>query len=141
MREEGALPYHWLELGTVLLAQAADSVPPGTAATLSSLLRDIREVRQSKLRAGMKALEGGGVVSLRGVGAMEVAENRAFITTSIGTMRQLGATREAARREREAEEGPPHPAERSGTGRSQTVGRSQTAGMSSWEDEDDDGML
>ena len=49
----------------------------------------------------MKGLEGGGVVSLRGVGAMEVAIERGFVTGVIGGLRKVGASREAGRRERE----------------------------------------
>lgn len=71
--------------------------------SIRGLLRDIREVRASKLRAGMKGLEGGGVVSLRGVGAMEVYSERSFVVGVIGGLRLLGASREVSRRE--AEEG------------------------------------
>jgi GINS complex subunit 2 len=101
----GHLPYHWLELGELLLGQCPDSFGEAGANYTRSLLRDIREVRQSKLRAGMKGLEGGGVVSLRGVGAMEIATEKAFVVGMIGGLRKVGASREAARREREEEEG------------------------------------
>jgi GINS complex subunit 2 len=53
----------------------------------------------------MKGLEGGGVVSLRGVGAMEVAVERGFVTNVIGGLRTIGSSREAGRREREGEDG------------------------------------
>jgi GINS complex subunit 2 len=53
----------------------------------------------------MKGLEGGGVVSLRGVGAMEVSTERGFITNVVGELRALGSSRETARREREDAEG------------------------------------
>jgi GINS complex subunit 2 len=53
----------------------------------------------------MKGLEGGGVVSLRGVGAMEVAVERGFVVGVVGGLRAVGGSREAARREREGEEG------------------------------------
>lgn len=53
----------------------------------------------------MKGLEGGGVVSLRGVGAMEVCVERGFVTGVVGGLRTIGSSREAARREREQEEG------------------------------------
>jgi GINS complex subunit 2 len=101
--KEGHLPYHWLELGELLLGQSPDSFGEAGANYTRGLLRDIREVRQSKLRAGMKGLEGGGVVSLRGVGAMEVATERAFVVGVIEGLRKVGASREAARREREEE--------------------------------------
>ncbi|KAH7391586.1 hypothetical protein BKA64DRAFT_677981 [Cadophora sp. MPI-SDFR-AT-0126] len=93
------LPYHWLELGEILLDACSDDIPePGRVRTL---LRDLREVRMAKMRASVKVLEGGGVSSLRGVGAMEVAEGRGFIVGVMDGLRKLGASREIARRERE----------------------------------------
>ena len=59
----------------------------------------------SKMRASTKELEGGGVSSLRGVGAMEVAEGRQFIVGVMDGLRKLGQSREMARREREEDEG------------------------------------
>jgi GINS complex subunit 2 len=59
----------------------------------------------AKMRASIKDLEGGGVSSLRGVGAMEVAEGRQFIVGVMDGLRKLGASRETARREREEDEG------------------------------------
>lgn len=59
----------------------------------------------AKMRASTKDLEGGGISSLRGVGAMEVAEGREFMVGVMDGLRKLGASREAARREREEDEG------------------------------------
>jgi len=59
----------------------------------------------AKIRASTDELEGGGITTLRGVGAMEVAEGRAFIVGVMDGLRKLGASREAARREREDDEG------------------------------------
>ena len=59
----------------------------------------------AKMRASTKELEGGGVSSLRGVGAMEVAEGRQFIVGVMDGLRKLGQSREVARREREEDEG------------------------------------
>jgi GINS complex subunit 2 len=61
----------------------------------------------SKMRGSVKGLEGegGGVIKMRGVGAMEVAEGRSFITGVLDGLRRLGQSREVARREREQEEG------------------------------------
>lgn len=59
----------------------------------------------AKMRASTKDLEGGGVSSLRGVGAMEVAEGRGFIVGVMDGLRKLGSSREAARRDREEDEG------------------------------------
>ncbi|TAQ86414.1 hypothetical protein B7494_g5264 [Chlorociboria aeruginascens] len=97
------LPYHWLELGEILLEACSDDIPdPGRVRTL---LRDLREVRMAKMRGSMKELEGGGVTKLTGVGGMEVAEGRGFIVGVMDGLRKLGASREAARREREEDEG------------------------------------
>jgi len=100
-----ALPYHYLTLSHLLLTHCQSSFSPGALGTLSTLLRSIREVRQAKMRKSMGDLEGGGVVSLRGVGALEVAEERGFVTGVIGGLRKLGESRESARREREGEDG------------------------------------
>ncbi|KAI9745417.1 MAG: DNA replication protein psf2 [Claussenomyces sp. TS43310] len=99
--DEGRLPYHWLEMGEILLSACSDDIP--NSALVRGLLRDLREVRQSKLRAGMKALRGGGVLNLRGVGAMEIAGERGFVVGVMGGLRALGASKERERRDREAE--------------------------------------
>jgi len=65
----------------------------------------LREVRMAKMRGSVSALEGGGVTSLKGVGAMEVSEGRGFIVGVMDGLRKLGASREAGRREREDEGG------------------------------------
>ncbi|SPO00086.1 probable DNA replication complex GINS protein PSF2 [Cephalotrichum gorgonifer] len=100
-----ALPYHWLEVSEMILAHASDDVPsPEEARTL---LRDLREVRAAKMRASTAQFEGGvaGVMSLTGVGAMELAESRGFVLGVVEGVRKLGASAEAARREEEEEEG------------------------------------
>lgn len=100
----GFLPYHWLELSETLLAHAADDVP--SAPEVRTLLRDLQEVRAAKMRGSTTQLEGGGgVVGLRGVGAMELAENRGFVSSVVDGVRKLGASVEATRREEERERG------------------------------------
>ncbi|KAI9883721.1 MAG: DNA replication protein psf2 [Watsoniomyces obsoletus] len=100
---EKALPYHWLEMGEILLDAASDDlIEPDT---VRRLLRDLRETRLSKIRAGVAVLDASSVVSLRGVGGMEVCESRGFIVGVIDGLRKIGASQEQARREREAEEG------------------------------------
>ncbi|KAL2267152.1 hypothetical protein VTJ83DRAFT_4429 [Remersonia thermophila] len=118
----GYLPYHWLEVAEQLLAHAGDDVAAalgggGTAASASSassatilgevrgLLRDLVEVRAAKLRSSTAALGsfGGGIMSLRGVGAMELAETRGFVLGVVDGVRKLGASVETARREAEEE--------------------------------------
>jgi GINS complex subunit 2 len=99
----GYLPYHWLELGEILLEACPDDIPD--SGRVRGLLRDLREVRMAKMRGSVSAVEGGGVTSLKGVGAMEVAEGRGFIVGVMDGLRKLGASREVARREREEEDG------------------------------------
>lgn len=89
-------------MGEILLEACSDDIPdPGRVRTL---LRDLREVRMAKMRASTKELEGGGVSSLRGVGAMEIAEGRQFIAGVMDGLRKLGQSREVARRDREEDE-------------------------------------
>ncbi|GAP90430.1 putative DNA replication complex gins protein psf2 [Rosellinia necatrix] len=100
----GYLPYHWLEIAETLLAHAADDVP--NAPEVRALLRDLQEVRAAKMRASTRHLDGGGgVLNLRGVGAMELAESRGFVLGVVDGVRKLGASIEAGRREEEAERG------------------------------------
>ncbi|ORY64914.1 uncharacterized protein BCR38DRAFT_367714 [Pseudomassariella vexata] len=94
------LPYHWLELSETLLAHASDDIHG--AAEVRTLLRDLQEVRAAKMRGSTTQLEGGGgVVGLRGVGAMELAESRGFVLGVVEGVRKLGASAEATRREEE----------------------------------------
>lgn len=66
-------------------------------------MRDLREVRMAKMRAGVEVLEGGREVRMNGVGGMEVAEGRAFIGGVVDGLRRIGVGKETSRREREEE--------------------------------------
>lgn len=81
-----ALPYHWLELGEILLDAAPDDlVEPDN---VRRLMRDLREIRMAKMRAGVEVLDGGGGgVEMTGVGAMEVGEGRGFILGVVDGLR------------------------------------------------------
>ncbi|KAF2461701.1 hypothetical protein BDY21DRAFT_360770 [Lineolata rhizophorae] len=98
-----ALPYHWLEVGEMLLEAAADDFDDPDAVRM--LLKDLHEARGAKVRAGTQLLDAGGVFKLNGVGGMEVAESRGFVVGVIDGLRKIGASREQARREQEEEEG------------------------------------
>ena len=74
------------------------------AEAVRRLLRDLREVRLSKLRAGVGVLGGGGGVKMNGVGAMEVGEGRGFLGGVVDGLRVIGASREGSRREAVEEE-------------------------------------
>ncbi|TLD03931.1 hypothetical protein PgNI_11250 [Pyricularia grisea] len=98
----GYLPYHWLEMAEILLAHAPDDMP-ASAGEVRGLIRDLVEVRAAKMRASSADVEGfgGGVMSLRGVGGAELAENRGFVLGVVDGVRKLGASTEATRREEE----------------------------------------
>lgn len=87
----------------MLLAHAGDDIV--SSSEVRSLLRDLQEVRAAKMRSSTTQLEGGvdGVMSLRGVGAMELAESRAFVTGVVEGVRKIGASGETVRREEEEE--------------------------------------
>lgn len=89
----------------MLLAHASDDIP--SSSEVRSLLRDLQEVRAAKMRASTTQLESGvdGVMSLRGVGAMELAESRTFVTGVVDGVRKIGASTETARREEEEANG------------------------------------
>ncbi|KAK0715098.1 GINS complex protein-domain-containing protein [Lasiosphaeris hirsuta] len=105
----GYLPYHWLEVAEALLAHAGDDMPV-PAGEVRSLLRDLVEVRAAKMRSSTSQLEGfgGGLMSLRGVGAMELAESRGFVLGVVDGVRKIGASAEATRREEEEAGGGRH---------------------------------
>ena len=59
-----------------------------------------------KMRSSVEVLTGEGEgIRLDGVGAMEIGESRGFIIGVIEGLRKIGASKEQARKEREAEEG------------------------------------
>ena len=80
-----ALPYHWLELGEMLLEAATDDFEEPD--NVRKLLRGLREVRMAKLRQGVDVLDAGGGVKMNGVGAMELGEARSFVTGVIDGLR------------------------------------------------------
>ena len=95
------LPYHWLSISHMLLANAADDIVEPE--NVRRLLRDLREVRAAKVRAGMDVLDAGAGVNMNGVGALELSEAREFLTGVVDGLRKIGAAREAQGRE-EADE-------------------------------------
>lgn len=86
----------------MLLEAASDDIPEPD--NVRRLMRDLREVRMAKMRAGVGILEGGREVNMNGVGGMEVAEGRAFIGGVVDGLRKIGASKEMTRLEREAED-------------------------------------
>ncbi|KAJ5334100.1 GINS complex [Penicillium brevicompactum] len=105
-RDPPSLPFHWVEVGNLLLDAASDDlVDPDQ---IRRLLKDLREVRMSKMRSGVDVLDeaatGGGGVALTGVGSMELGEERGFITGVVDGLRRIGSSKEQARREQMAEQ-------------------------------------
>lgn len=97
-----ALPYHWLELGEMLLEAASDDFDESD--NVRKLLRGLREVRMAKLRSGVEILDAGGGVKMNGVGGMEIGEGRAFVTGVIDGLRKINASREQQRKDRDRDE-------------------------------------
>ncbi|KAK9320764.1 hypothetical protein V1517DRAFT_328417 [Lipomyces orientalis] len=86
------LPWEWIEVGELILGSAPDdlSSPPHV---IRNLLRDIREVRQAKARAGLKNLNES-YLQLDNVGGMELNEIRSFVTMAMNRLRIMQSTRE-----------------------------------------------
>lgn len=83
--QDDALPYHWMELGHLLLTHASDDfVDPDM---VRKLLRDLREVRMSKLRKGFRVLSASAGLKMNGVGGMEIAEVRGFVGGVVDNLR------------------------------------------------------
>ena len=101
-----ALPYHWIEVGHILLDVASDDLQDPDQ--IRRLLKDLREVRMAKMRKGVDTLDAaateGGGIQLTGVGAMEIGEMRGFVAGVIDGLRKMGATKEQTRREQLAED-------------------------------------
>lgn len=78
-------------MGNKLLDEASDDlVEPDQ---IRRLLKDLREVRMAKIRAGVDVLDAastaGGGVALTGVGAMEVGEARGFVAGVVDGLRYI----------------------------------------------------
>ncbi|KAL9110617.1 MAG: hypothetical protein Q9227_004794 [Pyrenula ochraceoflavens] len=98
------LPYHWLDLSTLLLEHASDDLVDPDATR--RLIRDLREVRMAKMRRRTETLSGSGEgMRMDGVGAMEIAEVRGFVTGVVDGLRGLGRSREEEEKRRREEEG------------------------------------
>ncbi|KAI5294323.1 DNA replication protein psf2 [Ascosphaera acerosa] len=103
------LPYHWLELGTMLLDAASDDI--AAADQVRVLMKELREARMEKMRGKVTSLDAtsgsGGAegLALTGAGAMEIAETRLFMSETAEVLRQLGTSKEETWKERIRDEG------------------------------------
>ena len=77
-KEFSQLPYHWLETAELILSTAEEDVPE--VDTVRRLLRDIREIRQSKAREGLSILDDT-YLQMDHLGAMEINEIRPLFTS------------------------------------------------------------
>ncbi|KAI5302800.1 DNA replication protein psf2 [Ascosphaera pollenicola] len=102
------LPYHWLELATILLDAASDDIP--AADQVRMILKELRETRMEKMRKKITSLdttagEGSGQgLAFTGVGGMEIGESRVFMSEVAETLRQIGTSKEEAYKERARDE-------------------------------------
>ncbi|CAK7273931.1 DNA replication protein psf2 [Sporothrix epigloea] len=139
----GFLPYHWYEVAEILLAHAPDDLP-APVGEVRALLRDLAEARAAKVRhlasvvaantdlstttaaevIGTQKKPAPAIVSLRGIGAMELAEARGLVTAVHDGVRRLGAAAEASRRDEEDLMG--------------GAGGGASAGAGNYDDNDDD---
>ncbi|KAF9934245.1 DNA replication protein psf2 [Mortierella alpina] len=81
-----ALPYHYMETAQLLLENACDDIPSADA--VRTLLKDLREARQSKARKGVEAL-GLTYIQMDNIGLMEINEIRPFFTKAFYELQKL----------------------------------------------------
>ncbi|KAG0296343.1 DNA replication protein psf2 [Dissophora globulifera] len=84
-----ALPYHYMETAQLLLENACDDIPSADA--VRTLLKDLREARQSKARQGVAAL-GLAYLQMDNIGLMEINEIRPFFTKAFYEIQKLRPT-------------------------------------------------
>ncbi|KAF9562433.1 DNA replication protein psf2 [Mortierella alpina] len=80
------LPYHYMETAQLLLENACDDIPSADA--VRTLLKDLREARQSKARKGVEAL-GLTYIQMDNIGLMEINEIRPFFTKAFYELQKL----------------------------------------------------
>ncbi|KAF9287898.1 DNA replication protein psf2 [Linnemannia elongata] len=80
------MPYHYMEIAQLLLENAMDDIP--SAEATRTLLKDLREARQSKARQGVHAL-GESYLQMDNIGLMEINEIRPFFTKAFFEIQKL----------------------------------------------------
>ncbi|KAF9151244.1 DNA replication protein psf2 [Linnemannia schmuckeri] len=81
-----SMPYHYMEIAQLLLENAMDDIP--SADTTRTLLKDLREARQSKARKGVDSL-GESYLQMDNIGLMEINEIRPFFTKAFFEIKKL----------------------------------------------------
>ncbi|KAF9314001.1 DNA replication protein psf2 [Podila horticola] len=85
------LPYHFIETAQLLLENACDDIPSADA--VRTLIKNLREARQSKARLGVAQL-GQDYLQMDNIGLMEINEIRPFFTKAFYEIHTLDQTRE-----------------------------------------------
>ncbi|KAJ6628926.1 DNA replication complex GINS protein PSF2 [Mycena sp. CBHHK59/15] len=80
------LPFRFAEISRVLLDVASDDLP--NPEKVRTLLKDLREARQAKARAGLESLKHS-TLGLSNLSAMEINEIRPFFIQAMAVLGQL----------------------------------------------------
>lgn len=86
LEEFSDLPYHYLEISTILLDCASDDIPYSDE--IKILLKDIREIRKRKIKYGLKELNSNNL-NLDNLGLMEINEIRPYFSKAFNNIRKL----------------------------------------------------
>lgn len=81
------LPWNWLEISNIILTKAPDDLNDSHS-HIRSLIQDLREMRQSKARRGLRELNESNI-QLNGLSLMEINELRPFVLSVMGKLLQL----------------------------------------------------
>ncbi|KAH6561643.1 hypothetical protein BASA82_000711 [Batrachochytrium salamandrivorans] len=84
--EFSSLPFHYVEIASALLESAADDIPH--AEHIRQLLCDLREIRETKIRAGLEALDGQ-YLQMNHLGSVELETVRSTFSLAFNTLREF----------------------------------------------------
>ncbi|KAI8144129.1 DNA replication complex GINS protein PSF2 [Fennellomyces sp. T-0311] len=84
--EFSPLPFHYMEISMMLLESAPEDVP--NSEQVRRYLKDLRETRQSKARAGLSVLDDR-YLGMNNLSLMEINEIRPFFSRAFLEMRKL----------------------------------------------------
>ncbi|WFD22725.1 DNA replication protein psf2 [Malassezia equina] len=80
------LPLHFMAISKLLLEHAAEDIP--SSSKIRSLLKDLREARQSKILAGLGMINGAHL-EMTNISSMEICELRPFFRTALTQLHAL----------------------------------------------------
>ncbi|KAI8090161.1 DNA replication complex GINS protein PSF2 [Gilbertella persicaria] len=87
--EFSKLPFHYMELSQMLLEAAEDDIPDSEQ--IRKILKDLRETRQAKSRAGLSVLDDKWL-GMNNLSLMEINEIRPFFSRAFNEIRKLNVT-------------------------------------------------